>query len=84
METKARNLGRNLYHTQPAQPRDLFQRLFRIRSVTTRKINKELGRPGVSIWQRNYYEHIIRDEEEFARIVDYIKANPERWENGGL
>jgi len=31
------------------------------------------------LWQRNYYEHIIRNEEEFARIVNYIEWNPKRW-----
>jgi REP element-mobilizing transposase RayT len=31
------------------------------------------------IWQRNYYEHIIRDEKDYARISDYIKNNPRNW-----
>lgn len=31
------------------------------------------------IWQRNYYEHIIRDEKDLQRITDYIEANPLRW-----
>ena len=31
-------------------------------------------------WQRNYYEHIIRDEEDYARIKEYIALNPIRWE----
>lgn len=30
-------------------------------------------------WQRNYYEHIIRNEKEFLRIKEYIKLNPEMW-----
>jgi len=28
------------------------------------------------LWQRNYYEHIIRDETEYAKIVEYIRKNP--------
>ncbi|MRS05622.1 transposase [bacterium] len=32
------------------------------------------------IWQRNYYEHIIRDELEFDQIRNYILENPARWE----
>jgi putative transposase len=32
------------------------------------------------VWQRNYYEHIIRDREDYARIADYIKNNPKRWD----
>jgi len=31
------------------------------------------------IWQRNYYEHIIRDEESYLRIVEYIINNPSKW-----
>ncbi len=31
------------------------------------------------LWQRNYYEHIIRDEESYERIADYIRNNPPRW-----
>jgi REP element-mobilizing transposase RayT len=31
------------------------------------------------IWQRNYYEHIIRDEEEFQATWQYINENPEHW-----
>jgi len=32
------------------------------------------------LWQRNYYEHIIRSEEEYERIADYIVDNPEKWQ----
>jgi putative transposase len=32
------------------------------------------------IWQRNYYEHIIRNEAEWGRICEYIQNNPLRWE----
>jgi len=30
-------------------------------------------------WQRNYYEHVIRDEDSLNRIRRYILENPERW-----
>lgn len=33
------------------------------------------------IWQRDYFEHIIRDEESYLRISEYIKNNPAKWEN---
>jgi len=32
------------------------------------------------IWQRNYYEHVIRNENDFARLVEYIQNNPAKWE----
>ena len=33
------------------------------------------------IWQRNYYEHIIRNEKSFKIIREYILNNPQKWEN---
>lgn len=44
-----------------------------IKSATSRQI-------GYSIWQRNYYEHIIRNEKEYYKIVEYIQNNPLKWE----
>jgi REP element-mobilizing transposase RayT len=35
--------------------------------------------PGITVWQRNYYEHIIRDDGALQRIRAYIAANPLRW-----
>jgi putative transposase len=32
------------------------------------------------VWQRNYYEHVIRDDRELARVRRYIEENPLRWE----
>jgi REP element-mobilizing transposase RayT len=48
------------------------------KSTTSRKINKELNTPGSTIWHRNYYEHVIRDEEDYERIVTYIHQNPQK------
>jgi len=31
------------------------------------------------LWQRNYYEHIIRNEDDFTEIREYIIANPSKW-----
>jgi len=43
---------------------------------------KQLGWPPFpgKIWQRNYYEHIIRNDNEFNRIREYIANNPMQWE----
>ncbi len=43
------------------------------------RINRLRGTPGVSVWQRNYYEHIIRGSESLYRIRQYIHTNPARW-----
>ncbi len=36
------------------------------------------------IWQRNYYEHIIRDEQSYQRISEYIINNPAKWADDKL
>lgn len=50
------------------------------KSAVTRRINQIRHTPGGRVWQRNYYEHIIRDEDSFHRIRTYIRSNPSRWE----
>jgi REP element-mobilizing transposase RayT len=49
------------------------------KSAVTKQYNKESVRRALRIWQRNYYEHIIRDENALIRIRDYIATNPTRW-----
>ena len=49
------------------------------KSVSTRKINQRRDTRGAPVWQRNYYEHIIRNEKELDRIRAYIAGNPARW-----
>jgi len=49
-------------------------------SITTRKINQIRKTPGAKFWQRNYHEHIIRNEKELQRIRQYILNNPLKWE----
>ncbi len=48
------------------------------KSAVTKQIN--LLCPGIKIWQRNYYEHIIRTECAYQNISDYIINNPFKWE----
>ena len=49
------------------------------KSAVAKRINEIRGTPGERVWQRNYFDHIIRDEKEWERINDYIQANPARW-----
>jgi len=51
------------------------------KSVTTRKIHQLDGYHEMRVWQRNYYEHIIRVERELNTIRKYIIDNPARWVN---
>lgn len=43
--------------------------------------NNELPNFEKRIWQRNYYENIIRNEEIHQKVVDYIKINPLKWQD---
>lgn len=47
------------------------------KAVISRLSRCELGI--VSVWQRNYYEHIIRNESEMNAIASYISSNPAHW-----
>jgi REP element-mobilizing transposase RayT len=52
----------------------------RFKMVSAKQINglrKTSGRP---VWQRNYFEHIVRDDESLNRIRQYIVDNPAQWE----
>lgn len=49
------------------------------KTFSARRINALRGTPGVPVWQRNYYEHIIRNEQSLHRIRLYIDRNPARW-----
>lgn len=48
------------------------------KGATTKRINEARRTPGVKVWQRNYYEHIVRDEKDLLRIQHYIRENPSR------
>ena len=52
-------------------------RLFK--STTTKQINKVRQTPGLPVWQRNYYEHVIRNEDKLNKIRQYIQFNPLKW-----
>lgn len=54
------------------------------KSITTYEITKGVKEGKYKpyknkIWQRNYYEHIIRNEKEYLRILEYIQNNPLNW-----
>ncbi len=61
----------------PAQTVGAMVRGFR--AAVTKHINAVRGMHGMPVWQRNYYEHIVRDEEELKRIRQYIVTNPAGW-----
>lgn len=55
----------------------LEQLLHSWKSYTANEVNKLLGRKG-ELWQRDYYDRLVRDREHFERCVEYICLNPEK------
>ena len=51
------------------------------KSISAISVNRVIGRQGLPLWQRNYYERVIRDEEELNTIRQYIADNPEQWKD---
>ena len=50
------------------------------KAATTKRINDLRATPRAAVWQRNYYDHIIRDENSLTRIREYIVTNPLQWD----
>lgn len=49
------------------------------KTFSARRINQMRGTPGTPIWQRSYYDHVIRDEQDYLRVAQYIDTNPSKW-----
>jgi len=67
--------------TAPTKKRKPLGRIIgAFKTVSTKRINKMRHTPAVTVWQRNYYEHIIRNETDWERTREYIAANPALWD----
>ena len=60
---------------RPLTGHSLSDIMKRIKGVSARKINKATGSSG-SVWQPDYFDRFIRDEEHFSKTVQYIENNP--------
>lgn len=62
-------------------PTPLPEIMRQLKSFSARKINLLRGTPGTPLWQRGYYEHVIRNQRDFDVAAEYILTNPvRRWE----
>ena len=50
------------------------------KTFSAKAINKERSLHGVPVWQRNYYDRIVRNELELDRVRQYIINNPRNWD----
>lgn len=79
--------ARRAPQTKPQQklyrvPKSLGSFIAGFKSAVSSRAKRELNMTG--IWQRNYYEHIIRSETAFKNIWNYIDNNPRKWEEDKL
>ena len=47
---------------------------------STKHINQHRNMAGTRVWQRNYHDHIIRDDPDLQRLRQYMQNNPMKWE----
>lgn len=66
--------------TAPLQRHTLGQTIAYFKYQTTKSINQICHTPGNRLWQRNYYEHVIRNEHDLNDIRQYILDNPVKWD----
>ena len=52
----------------------------RFKMTTAKQINLMKQTPEILVWQRNYYEHVIRNEKSLLEIREYISNNPKQWD----
>jgi putative transposase len=76
--------GRSPLHYTDDRPRGPTKRslasfICGYKPAVTRRINQMRDTPGARVWQRNYYERVIRDDDELARARGYVADNPGRW-----
>jgi putative transposase len=62
-------------------PKSLAALIRGFKSSVTTRINHMRGTPGAPVWQRNYYEHVVRDDDDLHDIREYVAFNPTRWED---
>jgi len=58
--------------TTKSKPPTISRIINQMKGIITKKV-------GRSIWQKLFYEHIIRNDEEYGAYLDYIEANPLNW-----
>lgn len=61
------------------RPKSLSALMAGFKAAVTIRVNALRATPGVPVWQRNYYERIIRNERELDAVRRYIANNPARW-----
>ena len=73
--------GRGGSRTAPTtKPKPLGRLIGAFKTISTKRINAMRRAPATRFWQRNFYEHVIRNESALSRVREYIVNNPLHWE----
>ncbi len=65
----------------PTDARPGLGRIIRaFKSLSAIEVNRALGRRSAPVWQRNYFEHVVRAGEDLDEIRRYISENPAQWD----
>jgi REP element-mobilizing transposase RayT len=62
------------------KPAPLSKIMGYLKYQSSREINALRNMPGIPVWQRSFYGHVVRDEASLNRIREYIASNPMRWD----
>ncbi|WP_457651740.1 transposase [Rhodocaloribacter sp.] len=71
--------GRSPLHRGPS-PKSLGSFIAGFKSAATKRINRMRGTPGAPVWQRNYHDHVVRNERVWRALRRYVAGNPARWD----
>lgn len=70
---------RQAIRDSPLQARSVMSKLVGyIKMNASKEIRRRYG--DVTVWQRGYYDHVIRNQEDYLALAEYIQTNPIRWE----
>ncbi len=60
-------------------PKPIGRLIGAFKTTSTKEINQSRKTPGSVFWQRDFYEHVVRNEADLSRIRWYIANNPLKW-----
>ena len=67
------------YKPAPTSRYSLSEVMRGFKTFSGRRINRLRNSTGQAVWQRNFYDHVIRDEKTLAAVREYIVNNPAKW-----
>lgn len=74
-----RRVAPPVYPPKGPTPGSIGAIIAQFKATSTKSVNRLRSTKGVRVWQRNYFEHIIRDERSLNLIREYIRRNPNLW-----